>query len=121
MSTGQLAAWHDSEQNDAVRTGTKVAAMAVLWAASSGAAWALGAHGGSRAATKTAASAPEPAPADRTDINHASLAELEKVPGLTPTWANRIVGNRQDLVDNGIVTREVYDRIKAFVIAHHNK
>jgi DNA uptake protein ComE-like DNA-binding protein len=67
-----------------------------------------------------------PPPAERADINHASLAELEKVPGMTPTWAARIVRFRpyrtkQDLMDKGVVNSQVYDRIKDFVIAHRDK
>ena len=60
------------------------------------------------------------------DINHASLDDLLKVPGLTRGWAQRIVRFRpyrtkQDLYDKGVVSGEVYDRIKDFVIAHHDK
>jgi DNA uptake protein ComE-like DNA-binding protein len=60
------------------------------------------------------------------DINHASVDELAKVPGLTPSWAGRIVRFRpyrtkQDLFDKGVVSSEVYDRIKDFVIAHRDK
>ena len=59
----------------------------------------------------------------RVDINHASVEELLKVPGMTPSWAGRIVRFRPyhtklDLVEYGIVTSQVYDRIKDFVIAH---
>jgi DNA uptake protein ComE-like DNA-binding protein len=73
---------------------------------------------------KTSASAPPPEM--RVDINHATFAELEKVPGLTPGWAGRIVRFRpyrtkQDLMDKGVVSSEVYDRIKDFVIAHHDR
>ena len=58
----------------------------------------------------------------RVDINHATVAELEKVPGLTHSWAGRIVRFRpyrtkQDLMEKGVVNSEVYDRIKDFVIA----
>src|SRR5580698_9984353 len=64
-----------------------------------------------------------PAPEARVDINHASIDELMKVPGMTETWAARIVRFRpyrtkQDLVDKGVVTSQVYDRIKEYVIAH---
>ena len=64
-----------------------------------------------------------PPPALRIDINHASVDQLLKVPGMTPSWAGRIVRFRpyrtkMDLVENGVVTSEVYDRIKDFVIAH---
>jgi len=73
---------------------------------------------------KTSATAP--APEARIDINHASVDELLKVPGMTATWAVRIVRFRpyrtkQDLLDRGVVTSEVYDRIKDYVIAHRNQ
>jgi competence protein ComEA len=78
----------------------------------------------SRGAPSTSASAPPPE--DRIDINHATLHELLKVPGITPTWAGRIVRFRPyhtkaDLLDRGIVTMQVYDRIKDYVIAHRDK
>lgn len=49
-----------------------------------------------------------------------------KVPGMRRPWAQRIVRfrpyrSKQDLLDRGIVTSEVYDRIKDFVIAHREK
>ncbi len=67
-----------------------------------------------------------PPPEARVDINHASLAELLKVPGLTQSWAARIVRFRpyrtkQDLLDRGVLSGEVYDRIKDSVIAHHDE
>jgi DNA uptake protein ComE-like DNA-binding protein len=73
---------------------------------------------------KTSAAAP--LPEQRVDINHASVEELVKVPGLTPSWAGRIVRFRpyrtkQDLFEKGVVSSEVYDRIKNFVIAHRDK
>ncbi|HEY1987813.1 MAG TPA: helix-hairpin-helix domain-containing protein [Terracidiphilus sp.] len=66
------------------------------------------------------------APADRVDVNHASLAELMKVPGMTESWAGRIVRFRPyrtkvDLLERGVVTSEVYNRIKDHVIAHREK
>lgn len=69
----------------------------------------------------TAASAPPPE--DRVDINHATARELLKVPGMTQTWASRIVRFRPyhskvDLLDRGIVSAAVYGRIKDYVIAH---
>ena len=62
----------------------------------------------------------------RVDINHASVDELMKVPGMTETWAARIVRFRpyrtkQDLLDEGVVTSAVYDRIKDYVIAHRDR
>jgi len=77
-----------------------------------------------RGVAKTSATAP--APEARVDINHASVDELLKVPGMTPSWAGRIVRFRpyrtkQDLVEHGVVTSQVYGRIKDYVIAHREK
>ncbi len=76
-----------------------------------------------RGTPKTRPSAPPPQA--RTDINHATFNELLKVPGMTPIWAGRIVRFRPyhtkaDLLDRGIVTSAVYDRIKDNVIAHRD-
>jgi DNA uptake protein ComE-like DNA-binding protein len=73
-----------------------------------------------------ATSASAPPPEARTDINHASMNDLLKVPGMTPSWAGRIVRFRPyhakaDLLDRGVVTSQVYDRIKDYVIAHRDK
>jgi competence protein ComEA len=67
-----------------------------------------------------------PAAEARIDINHASVDELLKTPGMTPSWAGRIVRFRpyrtkQDLLDKGVVSGQVYDRIKDYVIAHREK
>jgi competence protein ComEA len=69
---------------------------------------------------------PIPPPEDRVDINHASVAELLKVPGMTATWAARIVRFRPyrtklDLAESGVLPSDVYDRIKDYVIAHRDK
>jgi len=66
-----------------------------------------------------------PRPEDRVDINHASVEELMKVPGMTQPWAARIVRFRpyrtkQDLVEEGVLPSAVYDRIKDSIIAHKN-
>jgi DNA uptake protein ComE-like DNA-binding protein len=73
---------------------------------------------------KTSATAPPPEL--RVDINHSGVDELLKVPGMTPSWAGRIVRFRpyrtkQDLLERGVVTGQVYDRIKDYVIAHREK
>ena len=73
-----------------------------------------------------ATSASAPPPEARIDINHASIDELLKVPGMTRSWAGRIVRFRpyrtkQDLLEEGVVTSELYIRIKDYVIAHHDK
>ena len=72
---------------------------------------------------KTSAKAPPPEA--RVDINHASVDELLKVPGMTRSWAGRIVRFRPyrtklDLVERGVVTSQVYYRINDYVIAHHD-
>ena len=74
-----------------------------------------------RGVPKTSATAPPPEA--RIDINHASVDELLKIPGMTRVWAARIVRFRpyrtkQELLEHGIVTSQVYDRIKDYVIAH---
>jgi competence protein ComEA len=67
-----------------------------------------------------------PAPEARVDINSASVAELMKVPGMTSSWAGRIVRFRpyrakSDLLQRGVLPSEVYDRIKDYIIAHRVK
>jgi DNA uptake protein ComE-like DNA-binding protein len=74
-----------------------------------------------RGVPKTSATAPPPEA--RVDINHASEDELLKAPGMTPSWAGRIVRFRpyrtkQDLLERGVVNSQVYDRIKDYVIAY---
>src|SRR5579863_5101131 len=70
---------------------------------------------------------PQPPPAEvRVDINHATVNELTKVPGMTRTWAARIVRFRpyrakNDLLDHGVVSSEVYQRIKDWIVAHGDR
>ena len=57
------------------------------------------------------------------DINRATVGELMKVPGMTQSWAARIVRFRPyrtklDLLEQGVVPQEVYQRIRDGVIAH---
>ena len=76
---------------------------------------------------RNSSSGPDPVPEEkRADINHASVDELVKVPGMTRSWAGRIVRYRPyrtklDLVDRGIVPAQVYDRFKDWVIAHRER
>lgn len=49
-----------------------------------------------------------------------------RVPGMTRSWAGRIVRFRpyhakNDLLDQGVLSGDVYDRIKDYVIAHKEK
>ena len=65
-------------------------------------------------------------PEMRVDLNSASLEELLQVPGMTRTWASRIVRFRpyhakNELLDRGVVTSEVYSRIKEYIVAHRDK
>jgi DNA uptake protein ComE-like DNA-binding protein len=80
------------------------------------------AWGGSQAERPTSGR-DTPAPNARIDINTASLEELMKAPGMTHTWATRIIRFRpyrakNELLDKGIVSNQVYDRIKDYIIAH---
>jgi competence protein ComEA len=64
-----------------------------------------------------------PLPESRVDINHATLDDLLKVPGMAPSWAGRIIRfrpyrSKNDLVERGVMTSEAYARIKDYVIAH---
>jgi competence protein ComEA len=59
----------------------------------------------------------------RVDINRAGVDQLLKVPGMTRSWAGRIVRFRpywtkQDLLDRGVLSSQAYDRIKDFIVAH---
>jgi DNA uptake protein ComE-like DNA-binding protein len=76
-----------------------------------------------RAVPKTSATAPPPEL--RTDINHASMDELLRVPGMTRSWAGRILRFRPyrtktDLLEHGVVTGKIYNRIKDYVIARRD-
>ncbi|MGA9587576.1 MAG: helix-hairpin-helix domain-containing protein [Terracidiphilus sp.] len=67
-----------------------------------------------------------PPPDERVDINAASLDQLMHVPGMSRTWATRIIRYRpyrakNDLIDRGIVTGQEYERIKDYIIAHRAK
>jgi DNA uptake protein ComE-like DNA-binding protein len=114
-------------ENEALRASIRSAAIASMTLALLGACFSATAQyqdRDTRGVPKTSASAPPPEA--RTDINHATVNELLKVPGMTPSWAGRIMRFRPyrtkaDLLDWGIVTNEVYDRIKDYVIAHRDK
>jgi competence protein ComEA len=76
-----------------------------------------------RAAGKSAEKIPA---AERIDINRATAEELMKAPGLTRPWAERIVRYRpyrskQELLDKGILSAQVYGRVKERLIAHRGE
>ncbi len=57
------------------------------------------------------------------DVNRASVVELLHVAGMTAVWAQRIVRFRpyrtkRALLDQGIVSPEVYQRIRDGIVAH---
>jgi DNA uptake protein ComE-like DNA-binding protein len=119
-----LRAGREEAENGPMRRGRPrtVGAMAMLCVCLAG----LGQNSDRDRSGTAKTSASAPAPEQRVDINHASMDDLLKVPGLTRGWAVRIVRFRpyrtkQDLFEKGVVSSEVYDRIKDFVIAHHEK
>jgi competence protein ComEA len=110
-------------ENGAVRYAARISVLAI--AALCGCLIAIPQTDGPTAKNGAAART-VPAPEARVDINHASLDELLKVPGMMRSWAGRIVRFRpyrtkQDLLDRGVVSSSVYDRIKDYIIAHRDK
>ena len=107
-------------ENEAVPAGRKILLMVALL----GALWDGYAE---LAPAQTPPEAHAPPPAEmRVDVNQASLDELLKIPGMTRTWAARIVRFRPyrtklDLLERGVVSSEVYARIKDYIIAHREK
>lgn len=105
-------------------TGMRFAALAVMMF---GACLAGAAQNQDRDPYRPSATSAKAPPAEaRIDINHATADELLKVPGMTRSWAGRIVRFRPyraktDLVEKGVVSGEVYERIKDYVIAHRDK
>jgi len=78
----------------------------------------------STGAPKTSKDAPPPEL--RIDINHATEDRLLKVPGMTRSWAGRIIRFRPyhvkgDLMEMGVVPEPFFDSIKDFVIARREK
>jgi competence protein ComEA len=121
--SGHLAADGPEAENESVPIRTRFAVLLVALLALYLAAAAQYQDRDTSGAPKTSATAPPPAA--RIDINHSSATELLKIPGMTPSWAGRIVRFRpyrtkQDLLDRGVLPSEVYDRIKDYVIAHRD-
>jgi DNA uptake protein ComE-like DNA-binding protein len=60
-------------------------------------------------------------PAEALDLNVAPLARLERLPGITPSMARRIVAGRPyaepaELVERGVLTRREFERIEGLVV-----
>jgi DNA uptake protein ComE-like DNA-binding protein len=119
---------HEQAENECVqlrkqRTVLFAAVLILLLAASLR---AVPGHAQSSAPQAAQKSKPVPPPAARIDINHASVDELSKIPGMTSTWAARIVRFRPyrtkaDLLERGVLPDDVYDRIKDAIIAHRGE
>ena len=63
------------------------------------------------------------APAGKMDINSASAADLEKLPGIGPATSAKIIAGRpyktkRDLLTKKIVSQSEYDKISDNIIAH---
>jgi competence protein ComEA len=64
------------------------------------------------------------APVPKVDINRASIAQLMRVPGITHSYAQRIVAgrpyaNKAQLETQSILPPQVYEAAKDRLIAHH--
>lgn len=64
-----------------------------------------------------------PAEKAKVDLNVASLQELMQLPGMTRTWAARVVRFRpyrakNNLLDRGVLPQAVYERVKEFIVVH---
>ena len=60
------------------------------------------------------------------DINHATIAQLMNVPGITQIYAQRIVAGRPystkgQLKTSGILPPDVYAKVKGHLVAHRPK
>jgi DNA uptake protein ComE-like DNA-binding protein len=119
---------HRQAENQCVSTLTRFATVpiAILAVCLACAAWAAPAFPQAGSAQTTPGPKSIPPPEARIDINHATVDELLKVPGMTQSWAGRIVRfrpyrSKQDLVEHGVLPSDVYDRIKNYVIAHRGE
>jgi competence protein ComEA len=77
------------------------------------------------AKSETAKTSGKTAPAGKMDINSASAADLEKLPGIGPATSAKIIAGRpyktkRDLVTKKIISQSEYDKITDNIIAHQD-
>ena len=107
-----------------------------LLAASVMAALVVGVYGTALRAAQTTANSAAPAQQtiaekiaaskDLLDINTATAAELNRLPGMGDAYAQRVIAGRPYTAKNQLTTRGIlpaaeYERIKALIIAHRPK
>lgn len=73
--------------------------------------------------SKTAKSKTSTSAADKLDINSATKEQLDALPGIGETYAQKIIDNRpyrtkRDLVTKKIIPQATYEKIKEQIIAH---